>query len=98
MNADDLVLNADDRHRPRPVPTVTLNPGDLVRLPDCDALPGDEECGCFFCHHDFPRHGVVIGHNLEESASAEQDLWDVAFGEAIWPVAPEEVEVIDEDR
>ena len=96
MNADDLVLNADDRRRPRPVPTVTLNPGDLVRLPDCDALPGDEECGCFFCHHDFPRHGVVIGYNLEESIV--RDLWDVVFGETIWPVAPEEVEVIDGGR
>jgi len=96
MNADDLVLNADDRRRPRPVPTVTLNPGDLVRLPDCDALPGDEECGCFFCHGDIPLHGVVIGYNLEESVAL--DLWDVAFGEAICQVAPEEVEVIDEDR
>jgi hypothetical protein len=96
MNADDLVLNADDRRRPRPVPTVTLNRGDLVRRPDCDALPGDEECSCFFCHYDVPHHGVVIGYNLEESVA--QDLWDVAFGEAIWPMAPEEVEVIDEDR
>jgi len=97
MNADDLVLNADDRRRPRPVPTVTLNPGDLVRLPDCDALPGDEECGCFFCHGDIPRHGVVIGYSLDRE-SIVGGLWDVAFGEAIWPVAPEEVEVIDEDR
>jgi len=83
-----------------------MKPGDLVRLPDCAPLPGDEECGCYFCHHDFPRTGVVLGYNLEESIGAAEDgiigedegLWDVAFGDKIWPVAPQEVEVIDEGR
>jgi len=83
-----------------------MKPGDLVRLPDCETLTGGEECGCYCCHFDFPRTGVVLGYNLEESIGAAEDglieegegLWDVAFGQTIWPVGPREVEVINESR
>ena len=91
--------------------------GDLVKVneaPDgCDptcagTLPGNDECGCWFCSHNSTRMGIIVkklgprrdplGTIAPHAAPAFGGYWSVLFDAGEWRLYGKELEVISESR
>jgi len=88
--------------------------GDLVRVPKCDnddptcegTLPGNTECGCWFCSNDSSGIGMItkrMGGATDPLATIAPDAcvkhggyWSVLFDVGEWRLYGKEMEIINE--
>ena len=67
--------------------------GDLVKVKECfpelERHWDREPCGCFFCHNESTRIGVVMkrhAHEVDDDDEVVLEYWDVLFDCGMWQV------------